>query len=125
MGRIRSSLLLPLAVHARLRLSRAKHKGALIAAGVYWASVPVSYAIPLLIMRDRLGVAFLPFYCLAAPWSFLITPVVEQLFTTPWLVMSGFAILCVLLAGVNAAILYWLVVGTSRLGARMMGRGSG
>ncbi len=51
--------------------------------------------------------------------------VAEQMNAASWLAAMVFAILCFLLSGVNALILYSFIAGVSKLAAKVLGRSSG
>ena len=105
------------------RFGQARHRSAIIVAGLYWCSVPGTYTWAL-IAKDESGLLFLPFTYLALPWSVLMRLVAEQI---PNVILANivYAFLCFLLSGVNALILYFLIVGSSVLIAKVVARRSG
>jgi hypothetical protein len=114
---------LPAFLRIDLHFRRARHKTAIIVAAIYLSAVLASFC-DAAVAHDPSGLAFLPFVGLTLPWSFLVEVLSDEIpmHGHAWVVCVS---LCFLFSGVNALVLYWLVVGISRLGARMLGRGSG
>jgi len=90
-----------------------KHRSATITAGLYWLSVVATYAWAA-IAHDETGLAFLPFTSLALPWTLIMYPVAEQI-SSHSVAAAAYAILCILFSGVNALILYGLIVASSNV----------
>jgi hypothetical protein len=96
------------------------HKTALTIAVLYWLGVVAAYAWAA-VVRDVSGLAFLPFTFLALPWSILVDFLTEQM-RSHGLAAVAYAVICFLLSGVNALIVYWLVLGCSALFAKAVGQ---
>jgi len=101
------------------RFRQARHRPAIIAAGIYWCSILGSYAWAA-IVRDETGLAFLPFTCLALPWSLLMSFVAAQIPSHGFAAVA-YAILCFVFSGVNALVLYLLIVAGSTLIEKLAG----
>lgn len=97
--------------HSGVQLMR--HRAAAVAAGLYLCAVLGTY-IWAAIVHDEFGFAFLPFVFLTLPWSLLVYPIGQHI-SQHALAAATYALLCVLLSGVNASILYFLIVRASAL----------
>ena len=90
------------------RFSRAAHKPAMVAAGIYLCGVVGAY-VSAATAGDNTELAFLPFMLLASPWSSLMYPLAEQIPNHTFGAVV-YLTLSFVFSGVNALALYWLVV---------------
>jgi hypothetical protein len=97
-----------------------KRKPAIIVAGIYWLSVVGSY-IAALIVHDQFGFSFIPFAFLSWPWSLFVNDVAAGT-QVHGIAVAGCAVLCFLLSGLNALMLYFFTAGCSAVRSKIVGR---
>jgi hypothetical protein len=97
-----------------------RHKRVAVVAALYWLGVVATYTWAA-IVRDRSGLGFLPFTALGLPWSIVTYPIAAQI-QPHALAAVVYASLCFLLSGINAVLLYWLMVWVLSTLGKFMGR---